>query len=273
MEQTPSAPVLPDLNRVSVLTATILLAYALARFLVIPVWEISFDLLGVYFELALDLQSVMVLMAAALTVAGADWLYFDHPALHGRSRVPFGVLPALTALVLGVVLNQMPFNANWWLGLFGGGAALSLVLAGEYLSINIEDVRHPLAGALLIAAAFALFLALGTSLVTAGLRLYVLAPAVFLEAFMVSLRVLHLRLQGEWAVYDALVIAFVVGQLAAGLHYWAVSPIDFALLLVGPTYALNSLFVTWVEERSLRQSWWEPSLALVLTLLAVLWSP
>jgi hypothetical protein len=106
----------------------------------------------------------------------------------------------------------------------------------------------------------------------AELRLIFLMPAVFFATWLVSVRTLHLRLQGEWVVYEAAIIAFIVAQFVAAIIYWPLSPITFSLLLLGPAYALNSLFIGLIEERPLRQLLQEPLIALVLILGVAIWT-
>jgi len=60
---------LPDANRLSVLAAVILLAYALTRFVNIPPREISFQLPGVFVEYTLDFQTIVSVLVAALAAA------------------------------------------------------------------------------------------------------------------------------------------------------------------------------------------------------------
>ncbi len=84
---------LPDADRLSVLAAAILLAYALARFVDIPVRELSMQLPGVYI-VQIDIRTAIALLVAGLTATGADWLLRQHPALHAHSNLEHWMLPA-----------------------------------------------------------------------------------------------------------------------------------------------------------------------------------
>jgi hypothetical protein len=71
-------------------------------------------------------------------------------------------------------------------------------------------------------------------------------------------------LHGEWTIYESAIIAFVVGQIAAAFNYWPLTPIAFGLLLLGPSYALVSLFCNLIEEKPLQQVLFEPILSMMI---------
>jgi hypothetical protein len=146
-----------------------------------------------------------------------------------------------------------------------------LVLLAEYIVVDPEDVRHPPAAAGLTAVSFALYLALAVALRFGGVRLFLVLPALTLAAGLVSLRALHLRLHGRWAFIPAGVIALIVGQLAAGLYYWPLTPVAYGLALLGPAYALTSLIGALEEGEPLSQALVEPGIVLVLVWGAAVW--
>ena len=264
-------PGLPDADRLSALTAMLILAYALTRFVEFPERVFSLQLPGLYLSFEFSVRTVTGLLAAGLTASGADWLLRDHPALQGRSTLGHWILPSLTALVIGVPLNQVGYGPVWWLALGAGSAVMVLVLVAEYIAVDGEDVRQPLAAAALSAVSLALFLVLASALRASGARLVVELPVLALAAWLVSLRLLHLRLNGEWTIYEAAIIALVVGQFTAALHYWPLSPVSFGLAILGPIYALVSLVNGMIEEKPLRSLITEPGLALLISWLAALW--
>jgi hypothetical protein len=290
---------LPDANRLSVLAAVILLAYALTRFVNIPAREISLQLPGIYIVYSLNFKTIVSVLVAALAAAGTQWLLRDHPAFLAEGGEPPGedlnlrtlfsglslrnlaasvrfpalqhwILPALTAWAIGVPLNNMATGLQWWIIFALGGLLLMLVFSAEYVVVDISDIRHPLATAGLTALTFALFLMLAIAAREAGTRLYLLLPSLALAAGVISLRTLYLRLGGDWAFAWSLGIAIVTVQIAIGLHYLPVSPVKFGLLLTAPLYALTSLAGAIREERSLQRRIFEPlSMFLVLLGLAI----
>ena len=134
---------LPDAERLSVLAATILLAYALARFVNLPGYELAIQLPGVYLSVEINVRTFVTLLVAGLTASGADWLLRDHPALGDRSTLEHWLLPALTAWVIGIPLFQTPPGPIWWAGFALGGGLLMLVLVAEYIAVDPEDIRQP----------------------------------------------------------------------------------------------------------------------------------
>ncbi|HEX9012227.1 MAG TPA: hypothetical protein VF813_01880 [Anaerolineaceae bacterium] len=259
---------IPDVDRLSVLTATILLAYALTRFVNIPERAISIRLPGIFLVFSLNFQTIVAVLVAVLAATGMDWLLHDHPALAGRSRsgmLHHWLLPSLTALVIGLPLSTLAAGVEWWI-LFGmGGGLLLLVFIAEYVVVDPADILHPHAAAGLTALSFALFLILSVAVREAGLRLYLALPALMFAAGLVSLRTLYLRC-GRWMFAWAIGIAGLVGNLASGLHYWRIAPIPFGLVLLGPAYALTMLAASYQRGRPVRGWLIEPA-----ALLIVIW--
>ncbi|RPI31714.1 MAG: hypothetical protein EHM70_10865 [Chloroflexota bacterium] len=262
---------LPNPDRLSVLAATILLAYALTRFVDLPARDFAIQLPGVFLAFQVNFRTVVALLAAGLTASGADWLLRDHPALGDHSTFQHWLLPALTAWVIGVPLFLLPFGILWWVIFAIGGSLLMLVLVAEYIVVDPEDIRYPPAAAMLTAVSFVLFLVLAIVLRSAGLRLYLILPAVIAAGGLVSLRTLRLRLPGSWRGWEALVIALVVGQLSAALHYWPLSPVAYGLALLGPVYALTGLLRGLAEGETLRQAILEPGLVLCVVWVVAIW--
>jgi len=268
---------LPDANRLSVLAATILLAYALTRVVSIPPREFTTGFLGILLHFEVNFKTVVSILVAALASTGMEWLVKDHPALTTRggkrqSTFPHWILPALTAWVIGVPLNYFPAqNPAWW-AVFGmGGLLLVLVIIAEYNVVDISDYRHPVATVGLTALSFTLYLILAIALRSAGLRLYEILPALIPAAGLVALRTLYLRLGGRWLFAWSVGIAVVVGQIALGLHYWPLTPIRFGLILLGPTYSLTSLAGGLVEGRGIPGLLFEPAIMLALIWGLAVW--
>jgi hypothetical protein len=267
MNTPPSARGLPDVDRLSVMAAVILLSFALSRVFTLPVWRTEWQIWGTNFLLDLDLGNVVLIITGGLTAAGVDWLLHDHPGRGDLSTTPHWLLPSLAAVVVGLALDQLPFDSQWWLGLAVGGIVLIAVLTAEYITLDQHDARLPLASLVLVATAFTLYLILVVNLSLAGFRLYVLLPIIFIGSALVSLRVLHLRLNGEWAVYESLIVAWIVTQVAAALHYWPVSALRYGIWVLGVLYALSALFVNLIEERTDRSLYTEAALSLIVALI------
>jgi len=262
---------LPDTNRLSVLVATIFLAYALSRYINLPVSQLALQLPGIYLAVPIDVQTFIALLVAGLTATGTNWLLRDHPAMGKRKTAEHLLLPALTAMVIALPLFQLPLGLFWWISFSLGGAVLVLVLIAEYIAVDPEDMRHAPASAGLTAVAFALYLVLAASLRYTGLRLFLMLPILSLSVSLVSLRTLRLRLYRQWSLVQVVVITLITAQLAAALHYWPISPVSFGLALLGPAYALTSLLGDLAEGETLRNAMLEPLIVLILVWLSAIW--
>lgn len=258
---------LPDANRLSVVTATILLVYALTPFVDLPGQNIEFQLPGFLFQMQLNFSTIVSILGAFLAAAGTDWLLQGHPTAAGRPRLPNWILPALTAWVIAVPLTTLELQIEWWVVFALGGVLLILVLVAEYIVVDPGDIRHAPASITLIAVSFALYLVLAISIRASALRLYAILFALAVTVFLVSIRTLNLRNGGRWLVGWAFGITLVVGQVAMGLYYLPVGPVSFGLALLGLTYALTSLASGIEDRRSMKVVWIEP-----VVMLALFWS-
>jgi hypothetical protein len=262
---------LPDPARVSILTATILLAFALTRLISSPPYELTIPLVGLYVTLTFNLNTLIVLLAAGLTATGVNWLLHTHPSLEKGETREHWLLPTLTVLVLGVTLYSLPLTAVWWLGFALVAAILLVVFFAEFIAVDPTDSRYPFATAILTVLAFVIFLILAAALKASNARLFLVAPALCLGGGLVALRTLHLRLNERWEVTWAIGIAVVTIQLGAALNYLPLTPVRFGLALLGPVYALTSLAVSLAEGRPLRQAILEPAVMLILLCGLMIW--
>jgi hypothetical protein len=294
---------LPNTDRLSVLTASILLGYALLPFIKIPERSLVLRIVGVVFEFKVNFSTIIAIISAGLAAAGVSWLLRDHPLYQRNTQrssetglqdvVPFfklfgfsinpvstgrglfssfydlfqhWLLPALTAWVIGVPLNSLRVGLQWWAVFAFGGLLLVLVLVAEYIAVDPYDTRHGFASVGLTAVAYSMFLILTISLVAAKARLYILLPALGGAIFLVTLRNIYLRLGGSWCYGWAGGITLIIGQVATALHYWNITPLQFGLIILGLAYALASLAGSIEEGRPGRAFWAEP-----VIMLAILW--
>ncbi len=262
---------LPDPTRVSILTAIVLLAFALTRLVSAPPLQLTIPLAGVYLTLSFNLNTMIVLLAAGLTAAGMDWLLRTHPSLEKGETREHWLLPTLTVLVIGVALYTLPQTIIWWLGFGLGAVILLLVFFAEFVAVDPIDSRYPFATAVLTVLAFIIFLILAVALKATNVRLFLLAPALFVGGGLVALRTLHLRLNERWELIWAIGIGLVTIQLGAALYYMPLTPVRFGLGLLGPLYALTSLAVSLAEGIPPRQAILEPAVMLVLLCGLMIW--
>jgi hypothetical protein len=257
---------LPDFERMSLLMALILLIFALAQFLRLPGGELSVQLPGLYLILEFGSRELVALLVALITASGTDWVLRSHPHYQDNRRIDHWMLPGITSWAISMPLFQINISPTWWLGFTLGSILLCVVLLSEYIVIDPTDPRYPPASAVLTAVAYGLYLLIAAALQHSGLRLIMMLPALSLSVFLISLRVLRLRLESDWAIPEAALIGFLVVQIASPLHYLPISPVSYGLALLGPAYSLIIFFINFGENLAVRNAIREP-----LTILVLVW--
>jgi len=255
---------LPDTDRLGVLIASVLLAYALTRLIQSPRFTLTLTLPGFYFAFPITLSTAMTFLAAGLTATGMDWLIRSHPSFGTRTTTEHLLLPTLTTFIIGAPLSILPDGLTWWIGFGIGAALLVAVFLAEYVVLEPSAPYYALARAGLTALSYAMFLILVTALRLSGARLFLLIPAVFISAALTSLRILHLDGTDRWDFPWAAGIGLICAQIGAGLHYWPLSPVQFGLALTGPLYALTMLSVNITENIPIRRAMLGPGIIMGL---------
>lgn len=255
---------LPNTDRLSILVASILLAYALLPFFQIPERSITLQVAGVLFVFRVSFSTIISVLTACLAAIGTDMLLRQHPRLGNQTTFQHWLLPAMTAWVIGVPLSTLRPGLQWGIVFSFSALLLVLVLVAEYVSVDPFDIRFGPAAVGLTAVSYALFLILTITLAAARSRLYILLPALTLAIFLVSLHNLYFRLGGHWSISWSAALALAVGQVAAALHYWPLAPLQFGLVILGLAYSLASVAGSIMEGRSWRTLWIEPAVMLLI---------
>lgn len=251
---------MPDPNRIGLVISTVLLAMALSRLLPDQGFDLEVQFPGFLLALPLDVSTLMSILTAALAATGMDWLLRGHPSIKGRVTFQWWLLPTLTTFVISVPLSILPEGPAWWVGFLVSGVFIFFVFLAEYVVVDPDSPQYTLAVAGLTAISYTLFFVLSIALRASDVRLYILLPGLFVAAALASLRILHLWMGGRWELAWSLGIGLVIVQLAAGLHYWPLTPIQFGLLLIGPLYAVVNLAINLAENISLRRASLQPSI-------------
>lgn len=263
----------PNPDRLSIVFATILLAYALTQFINDPPRSILINFIGVLIPIQINFQSLVSISVTVIAVSGMGWLLPEVSTSKPNSVNPHLLLPGLTAWTLSILLINLPLSLTWWLIFSLGGLFLFLVIIGEYIVALPEDRRRPFAAAALSGLSYAGFLILAISLRSTKPRLVMLLPTAGISAAFVAIRTSHLRLRGQWMIPQAAVVSLVILQLTAGLHYLPISPIGFGLILLAPLYSITNLTINLGQKHELASAIREPliSLALLLVMGIILW--
>lgn len=231
----PSRPI-PDRDRLSVISAVIVLAYALARFLDIPSRTVGTTLFGTSLGVTLGGQFVLLVLVAALISTGSDNFLRSHPKLKEnptRSTVIHWILPGATALALGMVLDRTPHGAAWWLGLAVSALFLVLVLMAEFVVVDEEDPRFGWAALGLTGLGYTAALTLFALARLSGARAAISATLMVFVAGVIALRLLVLggASGGRAALYAGL-IGLLMGEATWALNYWVTNALGVGLVML-----------------------------------------
>ncbi len=248
----------PSQDRLSVLTATILFAYALMRFLDLPARVVGATIFGSALNLELNGPVLMLTLVAALISAGSDTLIRSHPRFAARSTVSHWILPGATALVLGAALNRAPSAQVWLLELGVSALALIVVFVAEYVVVEADDPARDAAALVLTALAYALALLLFVLLRSLGARAAISATtgAVTAAAIAWRLFLLNAAPAGRAAFYAALA-GLVCAETIWALNYWRISASAAGLLVMVPFYLSVGLAQQHLAGRLTRRVWAE----------------
>jgi hypothetical protein len=251
---------LPDYDRVSIVTAMILLAYSLTAFIQLPERSLSLQLPGFFFVLNLNFFTIVSVLVALMAATGAEWIISGHPQIEKGTHWHHWLLPAFTAIVIGVPLNELPVSAPWWI-VFGLGALLLVgILIAEYVSVDSEDPFFQFSSMAINVVSLGLFLILTIALRGGGFRLYVILLPIVLAAALMSARNLRLRVLDHFPMAWVGGITLIVGQVAVGLFYLPVKPIQFGMILLGLVFAMTNLAGNIEEKIEPKRIWLEPAI-------------
>ncbi|MCJ7623303.1 MAG: hypothetical protein MUO76_07350, partial [Anaerolineaceae bacterium] len=188
---------MPDPHQLSIVTATILVSYAISPYVNIPSNDFSIEFAGIIFDFVVDIRTIVSLIGPILAAVGTYWLIHGAADNGERPGIHHGILPAISAWVIGLPLNELDVGLQWWVVFSLGGILLVFVLVAEYVVADFHNERHAIASAGLKAVSFALYLFLSIALHAANLRLYLLLPSLILPLALVCLRTLYLHLGGK----------------------------------------------------------------------------
>lgn len=266
---------LPDIERLSIVTATIMLAFAFTQLIVIPAQSFTFAIFGVLVDFVIDFSTIVIGFTVLLAAAGMDWLIQAHPDKHRYDHrwayIRHWIIPVLTSLVIGVALNTFAGSTLWWVVYILGSLLLFAVFIAEYNVVVAEDSINPLTMIGLTALSFVLYLLLAMAVFSADVRLYIRVALLGVGALMVITRSLYLRL-GRWHTLWALVGSLILAEVVVGFHYLPMRPMQLGLLLVGIAYALTSIITAIKEARRSWALWGEPAAMLLLTVMvSIIW--
>ena len=238
----------------------ILLAYATTAFVRFPTRTLNLQLPGFLLVLRFNFSTLVAIVGAILAAAGSDWILSEHPQAASQTRWHHWMVPAFTAIAIGISLGTLPLGPTWWIVFLFGAVLLAGILSVEYISVDPDDLRYSFAVLGLDAVSYALFLIIVLSISGAGYRLYILMAAIVPAVFLISARSLFLRAGGKWQAAWSAAITLIIAQIAAGMFYLPIRPVQYSLTLLGLLYGLITVANNFDEKLSGRALWFEPVL-------------
>ena len=260
------------LNRFSIVLAFLALGFAMIYLLSADVTASELDMLGIRFELSY--YSFIPLLLALLAVVGAVWIFSTHPIwqiekLNSFRMLPHLMLPFISTLILAIVLSQSARSPIWWIVFLTGYIIVALNLRAEYVLFEDTGIDSLGYSILVISFSFGLFLLLTIALKNSNVRMVAQFLLLLLSSLFVSFRLLSLHEGGADKHLMALLASWIVTQLAVGLHYIFIPPIQYGILLTGLLYSLSS----WLSQYRSEKKWHqypEPILMSFVTIILIM---
>ena len=259
-------------NRFSILLAILALGFTIIYLLPVESEANTVNILGILFELAFT--SLIPFLLAVLAAIGAVWVFSTHPLWLAQKpsllrMLPHLMLPFIATMILAVVLRQSARSLVWWVVCLIGYIIVALLLRAEYVLIEDKGIGNAGYSVMVISFSFGLFLLLTIALKNSDIRMIAQFLMLLLSGLFVSLRLLSLREGAEDKLLFALVASLLVTELAVGLHYVFIRPIQYGLLLTGLLYSLATWLNQYKPGKKLRQYPESVAMAVVTLLLVV----
>lgn len=268
------AQLLPSRDRLSVLTAIILLAYTLMRFMRLPERLIGGMFFGSPLSIKVNGTFLMMLLVAALISTGSDMLIRSHPNFArqptGRTLIHW-ILPGATALVLAAALNRAPNGLVWGFGLGASALVLLAVFVAEYSVIHPHPPVREAASFALTALTYGLTLTLFILLHSLSVRAAISATIGGGVAGALAWRLFSLRKAalGRAGLYAA-IVGLICAEVIWALNYWRVPSNSAALMVMIPFYIGVGVAQQHLAGQLTRRVWIEFAIVGALGLLVAL---
>ena len=230
-------------DRLSIISALIILNYALMPFIYSPEIPLNFSVLGIVFNLNLKYSNLMVLSASAFGAVGSYWLLYDHPLINRTNLLIHLILPTLISGVMSIPLNVIAIGPAWWIVFALESILIIFTVIAEFYSIDPQNSLFELSKIILLPLALSLILLLSISVRSADYRLYIEAIILSIVFAIIFIRLNSLTSSTEKKT-KTWVSALLFIQVLAACHYLPLPSIAFGLILTGFACFLITLPLT-----------------------------
>jgi hypothetical protein len=252
---------MPIYERINVVVSLTLIGLALFFVLSFPVQEAEISLFGTPIEIVAPRQWLMMVLLAALAMAGTDVVIRMHPklpSLYLTYRATFWMLPGLLVVLATQTLGLAPTPAIWAISLAIFGLMLWFTILAEYRQVSPDGVN------LLWPRLWRQFIGYGVTLAffiviyQTRSRSAISATAVLLVS---SSMALGLLCQPPEAILKSWLLAGVIGlglgQMTWALNYWRIGALNAGLLLFLVFYLFVGLTQQYLDDKISHRTLWE----------------
>lgn len=241
---TGSVPV--PLERLSILISLVLLGLTLSLLLDLPTRSFDFTFLGSRATIIFSGAWLFALLLTALTAAGVESIMRAHPRVHvseTQYTAILWVMPCVLVLAGALIVPALPTTHVYMLlGVAATGGLLTLVILGEYYTIDLRDPAYSFARLGLNLAAYLFVLMLFGAIYALKVRSILSAPITAVLAGLLGLELLRgseADVRRTWLYAAA--VGLAMGEAIWALNYWNVSALVGAVAMLLFFYVLTGL--------------------------------
>lgn len=261
-----------DRDRLSVVSAALLLTLAFSRLIDVPVRQYELPVLGSPLGLTLSGSTLLILLAAGLGATGMQSLLQGERGSTRlrRATIIYWILPAVLGAASVAWLGSLDDLGDWTLAMLGALVLVPLTFAWEYEAATADpatpenEAPSPLVPWRLLALVLLVGLISFYTLVDARLRLLAGGPLLFGLATLLAARLFWV---GARSLRPAFTYAAVAGFLLVQL-YWLLSQLPLSALRGGMLLLLGFYLITGMLQQ-LQRGGWGPGPAREYTLVGL----
>lgn len=239
-----SVPV--PLERISILVSLVLLGLTLSLLLDLPTRTFDFTFLGSRATIIFSGSWLFALLLTALTAAGVESIMRAHPRVlvsETQYTAILWVTPCILVMSGALIVPSLPhFGLYSLVAISMVGALLTLLIVGEYYTIDLRDPAYSFARLGLNLAAYMIALMLFGIIYALKVRSILSAPVTAVLAGMLGLELLRgseSDVRRTWLYAAAAGLA--MGECMWALNYWNVSTLVGAVGMLLFFYVITGL--------------------------------
>ncbi|MBN1315268.1 MAG: hypothetical protein JXA42_07365 [Anaerolineales bacterium] len=240
-------------DQLSVLLAGTALGLTLSRIIQLPTRQVGLPVFGTQLGVELSVHWLINSFIVGLVITGVNSLLVSHPLVAAGSQrrvLIFWILPALTALILGIGLGQIEDIQTWLLVLVGGLIAVGVVANNAYRSMDPEESARPPVQLLVTITVYGLAMAYCLVIYGSRTRFLLSGSAILVVSGLLAARLLWGTGQPPRRVllYSA-IVSLIMAQAIWALNYWAIAPLYGGLVLLILFYLATAIAQQTLQDR------------------------